>query len=85
MRLGEFKNTEAFSGTFRRIRELRLEKHVFELDSHGFVAIPPAQVAERTFFERLCETVLHICKERTGMSAWPSPEAREGRTAGWRG
>ena len=44
-----------------------MDKHVFELDSYGFAAMPPAQVAERTFFERLCETVLHICKERTGM------------------
>ena len=67
MRFGDFKNTEAFNGTFKRIRELGLEKHVFELDSYGFTVVPPAQVAERAFFERMRETVLRVCKERTGV------------------
>ena len=68
MQFGEFKNTEAFNGTFKRIRELGLEKHVFELDSYGFTVVPPAQVADAAFFERLRETVLRICQERTGVA-----------------
>ena len=67
MQFGEFKNTEAFNGTFKRIRELGLEKHIFELDSYGFTVVPPQQVAERAFFERLRDTVLRICQERTGV------------------
>ena len=67
MQFGEFKSTEAFNGTFKRIRELGLEKHIFELDSYGFTVVPPAQVADAAFFERLRETVLRICRERTGV------------------
>ena len=40
---------EAFNGTFKRIRELGLEKRVFELDSYGFTVAPPEQVADRVF------------------------------------
>ena len=67
MRFGEFKSTAAFNGTFKRIGELGLEKHVFELDSYGFTVVPPQQVADRAFFERLRDTVLRICHERTGV------------------
>ena len=68
MRFGEFKSTAALNGTFKRIGELGLEKHVFELDSYGFTVVPPAQVASRDFFERLRQTVLRICHERTGVA-----------------
>lgn len=67
MEFGEFKNTEAFNPTFKRVRELGLEQHAFELDSYGFTVVPPDKVADRTFFERIRETVLRVCKERTGI------------------
>ena len=67
MQFGEFKNTEAFNPTFNRIRELGLEEQVFELDSYGFTVVPPDKVADRAFFERIRETVLRLCKERTGI------------------
>ena len=58
MRFGEFKSTEAFNGTFKRIRELGLEKHVFELDSYGFIVVPPEQVADRA----VClESAIALC------------------------
>ena len=67
MEFGEFKNTEAFNPTFKRVRELGLEQHAFELDSYGFTVVPPDKVADRAFFERIRETVLRVCKERTGI------------------
>lgn len=67
MQFGEFKNTQAFNGTFKRIGELGLEQHVVELDSYGFTVVPPGKVADRAFFERLRETVLRLCRERTGV------------------
>ena len=67
MQFGEFENTKEFNATFKRIGELGLEKHIFELDSYGFTVVPPNKVADREFFERLRGTVLRICKERTGV------------------
>ena len=67
MRFGDFKNTEAFNPTFKRVRELGLEQHILELDSYGFTVVPPERVAERAFLERIRGTVLRICKERTGV------------------
>ena len=67
MEFGEFKNTEGFNPTFKRIRELGLEENIFELDSYGFTVVPPDKVADQAFFERMRSTVLRICKERTGI------------------
>ena len=67
MEFGEFKNTEGFNATFKRIRGLGLEENVFELDSYGFTVVPPDKVADKAFFERMRSTVLRICKERTGI------------------
>ena len=67
MEFGEFKNTEGFNPTFKRIRELGLEENIFELDSYGFTVVPPDKVADKAFFERMRSTVLRICKERTGI------------------
>ena len=67
MQFGEFKNTEQLNPTFRRIRELGLERNIFELDTYGFTVVPPGKVADKAFFERIRSTVLRLCKERTGV------------------
>ena len=67
MQFGDFENTKALNATFRRIRELGLEEHVFELDTYGFTVVPPDKVADRAFFERIRGTVLRLCRERTGV------------------
>ncbi len=67
MQFGEFENTKALNTTFKRIRDLGLEQHVFELDTYGFTVVPPDKVADRAFFERIRATVLRLCRERTGV------------------
>ena len=67
MKFGEFEGTEALNRTFNRIRELDLESNINELDTYGFTVVPPEKVADREFFLRIRETVLRICKERTGV------------------
>ncbi|MCY3885207.1 MAG: phytanoyl-CoA dioxygenase family protein [Gammaproteobacteria bacterium] len=66
MKFGNFKSTEALNRNFNRIRELGLESHVSELNTYGFTVVPPEKVADREFFLDIRETVLRICKERTG-------------------
>ncbi len=67
MKFGEFEGTEALNRTFNRIRELDLESNINELDTYGFTVVPPEKVADKEFFLRIRETVLRICKERTGI------------------
>ncbi|MXW52502.1 MAG: hypothetical protein F4X44_08130 [Gammaproteobacteria bacterium] len=66
MKFGNFKSTEALNKNFNRIRELGLESHVSELNTYGFTVVPPEKVADREFFLDIRETVLRICKDRTG-------------------
>lgn len=66
MKFGKFKSTEGLNRTFNRIRELGLESHVTELNTYGFTVVPPEKVADREFFLNIRDTVLRICKERTG-------------------
>lgn len=66
MKFGKFKSTEGLNRTFNRIRELGLESHVSELNTYGFTVVPPEKVADREFFLNIRDTVLRICKERTG-------------------
>lgn len=66
MKFGNFKSTEGLNRTFNRIRELGLESHVSELNTYGFTVVPPEKVAPEDFFHDIRETVLRICKERTG-------------------
>ena len=68
MQLGNFASTEAFNPTFNRINELGLQQHVVELDSYGFTVIPPDKVAPRAFLDRMRDTVLRLCEERTGIA-----------------
>ncbi len=67
MQFGEFDSTAELNRNFKRVRELGLEQHVFEIDTYGFTVVPPHKVAERAFFERIRATVLRVCKERTGI------------------
>lgn len=67
MKFGKFKSTEGLNRTFNRIRELGLESHVTELNTYGFTVVPPEKVADREFFSNIRDTVLRICKERTGV------------------
>lgn len=66
MKFGKFKSTEGLNRTFNRIRELGLESHVSELNTYGFTVVPSEKVADREFFLNIRDTVLRICKERTG-------------------
>ena len=64
---GKFKSTEALNATYQRIQELDLSSHIVELDTYGFTVIPPHKVADSDFFDRIRNTVLRLCKERTGI------------------
>ena len=66
MQFGEFKATEAINPTYKRIKELGLEQHVFDIQTYGFTVVPPEKVAPREFFERVRETILRVGRERTG-------------------
>ena len=66
-KFGKFKTTEALNKTYNDIRELDLESNIVELDTYGFTVVPPEKVADIAFFNRIRETVLRICKERTGV------------------
>lgn len=66
MKFGNFKSTEALNKNFNRVRELGLESHVSELNTYGFTVVPPDKVADREFFHEIRETVLRVCRERTG-------------------
>lgn len=67
MEFGKFKSTSDLNRTFNKVRELGLESNLAELNTYGFTVVPPDKVAERAFFMRLRETVLRLCKERTGI------------------
>ena len=68
MEFGDFKATEAFNPTYKRVKELGLEQNIVDLDSYGFTVIPPEKVAAPDgFLERITDTVLRIAKERTGV------------------
>ena len=67
MEFGQFKSTEALNKTFNQITELGLESNIVELDTYGFTVVPPEKVADKSFFNRIRETVLRLCKERTGI------------------
>ena len=56
MRFGEFKSTEAFNGTFKRIRALGLEKPSSSAIRMAFTVVLPEQVADTAFFGRRRET-----------------------------
>ena len=64
---GNFKSTEELNTTYKRIQELNLSSHIVELDTYGFTVIPPSKVADKEFFDRIRDTVLRLCKERTGI------------------
>ena len=67
MKFGNFKSTKQLNKRFNRIRELGLESNITELDTYGFTVVPPEKVADREFFERIRDTVLRLCSERTGV------------------
>ena len=67
MQLGKFASTGAFNPTYNRINALHLQQHVVELDSYGFTVIPPERVAPPAFLARMRDTILRLCKERTGI------------------
>ena len=67
MEFGKFKSTTDLNRTFNKVRELGLESNLAELNTYGFTVVPPDKVADRAFFLRLRETVLRLCKERTGI------------------
>lgn len=67
MEFGKFKSTTGLNRTFNKVRELGLESNLAELNTYGFTVVPPDKVADRAFFVRLRETVLRVCKERTGI------------------
>lgn len=67
MDFGEFAATENVNPAYRRIKELGLESHVFDIETYGFTVVPPEKVASREFFERVRETVLRIARDRTGV------------------
>jgi len=66
MTFGSFKSTGRINSTFNKIRELGLESNMHELNSYGFTIVPPEKVAGREFLERIRDTVLRLCEERTG-------------------
>ena len=66
-KFGSFKATEALNKTYNKVRELGLESNIVELDTYGFTVVEPDKVADSSFFKRVRETVLRICKERTGV------------------
>ena len=67
MKFGKFKSTKGLNRTFNRIRELGIESNITELNTYGFTVVPPNKVADKEFFDRIRETVLHLCSERTGV------------------
>ena len=67
MEFGKFKSTDALNKTFNRIKSLGLETNIYELDTYGFTVVSPEKVADIAFFERIRDTVLRICTERTGV------------------
>lgn len=67
MKFGDFKGTEGLNRTFNRIRELGIESNITELNTYGFTVVPPEKVADKEFFNRIRETVLRLCAERTGV------------------
>ena len=56
MEFGDFRATEAFNPTYKRIKELGLEQNVLDLDAYGFTVIPPEKVAppEPEYAARCC-------------------------------
>ena len=67
MQVRESNDRDAVDRRRKRIAELGLEGNVAELDSYGFTVVPPGKVADRACLERLRETVLRICRQRTGV------------------
>lgn len=47
MEFGAFKATEAINPAYKRIKELGLEQHVFDIQTYGFTVVPPEKVAPR--------------------------------------
>ena len=84
MDFGAFEATETINPAYRRIKELGLESHVFDIETYGFTIVPPEKVASREFFERVRETVLRVARERTGedSAARQERQRRQDRNCG---
>lgn len=54
-------------GVAREIRELGLERNVAELDTIGLTVLEPGQAAPPSFFDRVRDATLQVCKARTGV------------------
>ena len=49
-----------------QIKKLRLQNNINDLEIDGFTIIPPKKVASTQFLNKMRNTVLRICHERTG-------------------